>query len=171
MWAGCLLGFCIWRLGARWSHSVAGFPALPRPSCRIPGVPSLERRCVPEALPVPNPAPFLCGPPRALRQRERGCLTVKLGESGGTRAFLSPDSHGRAFSTPGVLGGPRPGGPCGQPHEEPSPLVSGSGMWGCGSFLSASVFGLHALPGFLRVPSRVWGSHAFAGIFSEPLIV
>lgn len=96
---------------------------------------------------------------------------MKLGELGSTGAFLSSDSDGRAFSTLGVLWGPRPGGPCGQPHEEPSLLVPGSRMWGWGSFLSASVFGLRTLLGFLLVPSRVWGLHTFADIFTQPSIV
>lgn len=41
-----------------------GSPSLPGPGRRVPGTPSLEGRCVPEALPVSDPAwLLLVGPP------------------------------------------------------------------------------------------------------------
>lgn len=97
-------------------------PSFPAVSCyggRIPGLPSLLRLYVPEALASLNSTLFLLGgplPPRDFYPAGvRLSLTIELNASDSTKDSMSSPPAG----TGEQLWGHPAVGPCGQPHGEP----------------------------------------------------
>lgn len=102
------------------------------------------------------------GPP----QRGGAAFDPEAGRIGQDQRLLSCDSDGRASGPPGLLRGPRPGGPCGQSRAL---LFRGPGCGGAPPCRHQRS---------VLAPSRVsWGSRlslgsrAFAGVSSQPSIV